>query len=192
MNRRAPTLSIFVIVYLMMSHVQLSAFTIESKSDARASDLTNNSDIALKAGVATEVADDSPLLLRSAGRVPVLIVPLKAQKSVVRIDSPVVGQVLTEERDLKIDEALSEVTLYLSEIHRAMGVRDLTRARQKLNEVKAKHPNVQFFNFIEASLAFLAGDRDQALSLVNAGLASHPDYSPGVELRKQLLQGSRP
>lgn len=174
------------------SHIKLFAFTIESKTDARLSDLTSGANVVVKAGAPTDVEDDAPAFLQSPGRIPILIVPLKSQRSVVRIESPLVGQVLNEERDLKVDEALSEVTLYLTEIHRAMGVRDLVRAKQKLLEVKGKHPNVRFFDFIEASLAFLAGERDQALSLVNSGLAAHPDYTPGLDLKKQLMQGKNP
>lgn len=185
-------IGLYIFCWIMMGGLTSrpsAAFELESASDATVSDLMNSQKQEIKAGQKVDIKEKNPLWITSPGRVPVLVVPLSAGGSSVRVDSPSAEKVLQDDRSLKIDQSLSEVTMYLSEIHRALAARDIPTAKQKTIELKGKFPQVRFINFIEASLAYLSGDRAQALALVNLGLVAHPDYGPGLELKKQLEQG---
>lgn len=165
-------------------------FELEIATDSTVHNLDNGTKTPVEANKKLSVVEKHPLWVTSPGRIPFLIVPLSAQGSVVKVDSPRAEQVFKEEKELRIDKALSEVTLYLSEINRLMANRELALASQKLLELKAQYPELRFLNFIEASIAFLSGERDKALAMVNLALSAHPGYQPGLELKKKIEGGN--
>jgi hypothetical protein len=184
-------LSIFASLSIFLTGPPCAGFELNVNADSVLHDLKSGEKRELRAGTPFSVNEKNPLWISAQGRIPVLVVPLAAQGSQVSVESPRAEQVFKEEKDLKIDDTLSEVMLYFSEIHRLIAQRNLPVAAQKVTELRTKYPNVKFVNFIEGSVAFLNGDRDKALSLINAGLTAHPSYEPGIEMKKKL-EGAKP
>jgi hypothetical protein len=165
------------------------AFDLSVGADSTVKDISSGKVQQIKATESLKIVDKTPMWVESPGKVPVLLVPLKSESGKVKIDSPNVSTILKEETEIKIDQELSEITLHLTEVHRFIADRKFTVALQKISELKAKYPNIKFLEFIEASAAFLNGDRDRAMASLNKGLEAHPNYAFGLELKKKLGGG---
>lgn len=179
----------FIFLILSLCPLTLSAVEMKISSDATIQNLATGEKHKYTAQDNFIYNDKQPLWVESTGKIPILLVPLKSESGVINIDSPNVSQVLKEEKDLKIDKELSEVILQLTEIHRIIAEKKFTVALQRVGELKLKYPEVKFLEFIEASVAFLVGDKQRAISSLEVGLKAHPDYVQGLELKKQLTGG---
>lgn len=142
--------------------------------------------IALPANQPVSIDISYPVSVTSPTRVPIILVPIHGEHSLLRLDSQKLEKVVNRLTDQALDQALSETLSQLSDIENLIRQKKYTEAKAFLQKVEGVHPEAKFFEFTRASLLLLEGNRDEALKTAEAALKSIPEYREGQEFVRKL------
>lgn len=167
----------------------------------------NNQKTSLKKGAKIKVGDDA-LIFESTGHVSVLMVPMKEQ-SVGLFSSPTekrpknqVKLTLKEDPRLNPDkldaaaqcekhesEKMNELLSQVEEVQELMATSNFKLALDKISQLQVRFPTVSYLGFLKASGLVLAGDHEQAKSVLQKAMRDFPNQKMASDL---LLMLSKP
>lgn len=134
---------------------------------------------------------DRILWIRSKDYLPVLVIPVDAKNSQIKIDAPKIADVVSQLAQADVDKMLSEVFIEISVIQKLTRQRNLTESKNKIDLLMSKYPRLTYLKFILASQKLLEGDRTSALRIGEEALSAFPDNEDGKAFVKQL-KGAKP
>ena len=177
---------VILIFALSCSFTLAHGFELSVAKDSVITDVKSGKKTPVKAGESTSLNERNPLWVETEGHVPVLVYPLNSETGAVAIKSLPMEKVVRDNVENKVDFELSSVLLQIGEVQSLLSRNNLSAAVQRISELKAKFPKVRYLDFLEASAFFLSGDKERALSSLEAGLKVHPDYEPGISMYKAI------
>lgn len=135
------------------------------------------------------VSVDGPSILRMAGRMPVMVLPVKNNGSEVKLDPPTFKEAAGSSGQLEVSLIVSEIMISVQNIQRDIQRKKYDSAYIQVTELQTKYPGVAFLDFLRGSVLFLQGKRSAAREAVNKALEVHPNFEQGKEFLKQIGGG---
>lgn len=145
----------------------------------------------LKAAEPSKVSLETISILVSPNRIPIMLVPVSGKNEVIKLNSPLVSEVVEKISEEEMGRRLSKALVEIADIQSAIRSRQIDRALQKLNALQAGQPNVKFYDFLRASIVFLQGNRAEAKRLTEEALKIFPDYQEGRKFLSDLEGGNK-
>jgi len=156
-------------------------FVVKNSSQVEALDL--------KSSELNKIKLDAPLWISMDGAVPMILWPVSSNVKNVELNALSYEEAGVERVNVFSDQALSEVVLSLNQINAMIQNRSLDEATRVLDQLQARFPRIAFLDFSRASLLYLRGQNVEALNALERALKVHPQYAPGLELRRELKRG---
>ena len=138
----------------------------------------------LKANQESQIENKGAFLIKSTGRVPVLVAPTPSSDETFYIDAPTVAEWPPKQVAEKISSDLNFLMAEFESIRLLLKERQADKALDVVRGIKRKFPQLSYVNFLEASALVLKGDRDLARKRLKSGLKDFPNH----ENAKQLLR----
>jgi hypothetical protein len=127
-----------------------------------------------------------PVQIVSSTRIPVLLVPVYHKNVELVIDSPPVKSLINQVNQTEVNVLLSSLMANVADIQNLIQKRRLNEAMERLQILRAKHPDVKYLDFIRASILLLKGNREEALKTATEALRFMPDYEEGKRFVRSL------
>jgi len=143
----------------------------------------------LKSSELNKINLNAPLWIAMDGAVPMILWPVSSNVKNVELNALSYEEAGVERVNVFSDQALSEVVLSLNQINAMIQNRSLDEAKRVLDELQSRFPRIAFLDFSRASLLYLRGQNVEALTALERALKVHPQYGPGLELRRELKRG---
>lgn len=146
----------------------------------------------VKAGADVAINEETVYWLSAPGKVPVLVVPVhfKDGQNSIKLKMPDVSAwppaLVDRELETKITAAVDE----LIKFQIAIGEKDAKRAEKALAELE-KIKNLDYYNFLRASIYFVQGNVQASKESVKKGLKRYPDKEHWQQLLQSLEESDR-
>lgn len=168
-------------IELNIDRAAMAWFVVKNSSQVEALDL--------KSSELNKIKLDAPLWISMDGAVPMILWPVSSNVKNVELNALSYEEAGVERVNVFSDQALSEVVLSLNQINAMIQNRSLDEATRVLDQLQARFPRIAFLDFSRASLLYLRGQNVEALNALERALKVHPQYAPGLELRRELKRG---
>lgn len=134
----------------------------------------------------TDLSLESPALIQLNGRVPLLLVPVSAGKTEIRINPPTIADATGAQSQREISNLLSNLMIEIVEIQRKVQEKRFQQAYDQLVNLQKMYPKIAYLDFIKASVLYLQGKRSEARTAIESALKVHPNFKEGKEFLKQI------
>lgn len=175
------------LLFLILTNISLhaAAWTVKTTHDGTAHFGINRS-VELKANTNTALESREAFIIKSPGRVPVLVAPVPSSDNLVEIEAPEVDQWPPKLITMKIASELNTLLAEFDDIRAALKDNEPDKALDKVRTVRSRYPELSYFNFLEASALVMKGDRKQAVTKLKEGLKDFPNQESALELLRAL------
>lgn len=142
--------------------------------------------IEVQAEKSIEVSLDRPILAQLSGRVPMILVPVNAGKSELRLNPPTIADATGAQSQREMSNILSNLLIEINEVQRKVQEKRWQQAYDQLVNLQKKYPKIAYLDFIKASILYLQGKRSEARTAIESALKAHPNFQEGKDFLKQI------
>jgi len=170
---------------ILSSQLCLAQTQIHFSSDVKIENLGDQKTSTKASGESHILNKDEVALISSPDKMPILVFPA-ASTSRIDLQLPELPLYIQKKVEKEADLALAQVFAESMQIQALIQERKLDEAKQRLDSLQGKFPDIKFLEFTRASLLFLMGDSQTALQVAEDALQLFPSYQQGQEFVKSL------
>jgi len=168
-----------------------AATKLELGHDADVIDMADGGATKVSSGGRFDLRSNGAYQIIAPGRLPLLVVGADAGET-LKISAPTPPEAVRDRLSGEVDRKVGDLMVRLNDLQDLVRRKRLEEAEAALGRLRAENPRLGFLDFVEASLLFLRGRREEALALGEKALKALPDYAEGRRFVEQLKGGKTP
>lgn len=181
----------FFVFFACIFVPQSYAWLLKSPHDSTVY-FSNGESATIRANQAQKIETNEAFMIRSRGRVPVLVAPMPASDSEINVNAPEVDNWMPDQVSRKIAMDLNFIMAEFETIRAHLKDKNPDKALAVVRSIKNKYPQLSYVNFLEASALVMKSDFAQAKLRLEEGLKDFPDHRSGQELLRALRGNQSP